>query len=80
MWENIEIDRHYTGVFNIFDDQISGELIYNKKNGVQLYNSITYQYHKSRFNLRLTRSATQNARFRAFFLVFPSCYLQKNML
>ncbi len=40
MWENIEIDRHYTGVFNIFDDQISGELIYNKKNGVILLNLI----------------------------------------
>ena len=40
MWENIEIDRHYTGVFNIFEDQISGELIYNKKNGVILLNLV----------------------------------------
>lgn len=34
MWENIDIDididRHYTGVFQILDEPISGELIYNK--------------------------------------------------
>ena len=38
MWENIDKDRHYTGVFNIFGEDISGELIYNKKNGVILLN------------------------------------------
>ena len=40
MWENIEQDRHYTGIFNIGDEHISGELIYNKKNGVILLNVI----------------------------------------
>lgn len=40
MWENIEQDRHYTGVFDISGEQISGELIYNKKNGVILLNLI----------------------------------------
>ena len=40
MWENIDIDRHYTGVFQILDEQISGELIYNKQNGNILLNLI----------------------------------------
>lgn len=40
MWENIERDRHYIGVFNILDEQISGELIYNKKSGLILLNLI----------------------------------------
>ena len=31
MWENIEQDRYYTGVFDILGEYISGELIYNKK-------------------------------------------------
>ena len=34
MWENIEQDRHYTGIFDILDEQLSGELIYNKKTGI----------------------------------------------
>lgn len=40
MWENIEQDRHYIGVFNILDEHISGELIYNKKNGVIILNLV----------------------------------------
>lgn len=38
MQENF--DRHYTGVFQILGEQISGELIYNKQNGVILLNLI----------------------------------------
>ncbi len=38
MWENIDIDRHYTGVFQILDEYISGELIYNKQKGIILIN------------------------------------------
>ena len=34
MWENIDIDRHYIGVFQILDEHISGELIYNKQKGL----------------------------------------------
>lgn len=40
MWENIEQDRYYTGVFDILGEYISGELIYNKKNGVILLNLV----------------------------------------
>ncbi|MCQ2741575.1 MAG: hypothetical protein MJ210_05650, partial [Alphaproteobacteria bacterium] len=40
MWENIDVDRHYTGVFQILDEQISGELIYNKQKGVIMLNII----------------------------------------
>ena len=40
MWENIDIDRHYTGVFQILDESISGELIYNKQNGTILLSLI----------------------------------------
>ncbi|MEE1056119.1 MAG: hypothetical protein UH239_02605 [Acutalibacteraceae bacterium] len=40
MWENIDIDRHYTGVFKILEEDISGELIYNKQNGVILLNLV----------------------------------------
>ncbi len=40
MWENIDIDRHYTGVFQILGEPISGELIYNKQNGTILLNLI----------------------------------------
>lgn len=35
-----ELDIHYTGVFKILDEQISGELIYNKQNGVILLNLV----------------------------------------
>ena len=38
MWESIDVDRHYIGAFNILDEEISGELIYNKQNGVILLN------------------------------------------
>ena len=31
MWDNIDKDKHYTGSFNILGEEISGELIYNKK-------------------------------------------------
>lgn len=40
MWENIDIDRHYTGVFQISGEPISGELIYNKQNGTILLSLI----------------------------------------
>lgn len=40
MWENKDVDRHYTGVFQILEEQISGELIYNKQDGVILLNII----------------------------------------
>ena len=38
MWDNVEIDRHYTGVFKILNEEISGELIYNKQKGIILLN------------------------------------------
>lgn len=34
MRENIELDSHYTGTFKIIDEQIIGDLIYNKKDGI----------------------------------------------
>ncbi len=40
MWENIDKDIHYSGVFNILGEEISGELIYNKKKGTILINVI----------------------------------------
>lgn len=36
MWEYKDQDRHYTGVFNVEGDIISGEIIYNKGNGTIL--------------------------------------------
>lgn len=38
MWEHIDIDRHYTGEFQISSEAMTGELIYNKQNGVILLN------------------------------------------
>lgn len=49
MWENIDIDRHYTGVFQVIDEHISGELIYNKQNGIILLNLIKEVNSKSLF-------------------------------
>lgn len=51
MWENIDIDidRHYTGVFQILDEPISGELIYNKQNGTILLSLIKEVNSKSFF-------------------------------
>ena len=40
MLDNTRMDRHYTGEFNILDEKISGDLIYNKQNGVILLNLI----------------------------------------
>ena len=40
MYENIGQDRHYTGTFTILNENITGELIYNKQNGVILLNLI----------------------------------------
>lgn len=34
------MDRHFTGTFNIDGEKISGELIYNKENGVTLLNLV----------------------------------------
>lgn len=36
MINDIEKDRHYSGVFNICGEELQGELIYNKSNGVIL--------------------------------------------
>lgn len=49
MQENINIDRYYTGVFQILDEQISGELIYNKQNGSILLNLIKQVNSESLF-------------------------------
>lgn len=49
MWENIDIDRHYTGMFQILDEPISGELIYNKQNGTILLSLIKEVNSKSFF-------------------------------
>lgn len=49
MWENKDVDRHYTGVFQILEEQISGELIYNKQDGVILLNIIKEVDSKSLF-------------------------------
>ena len=49
MWENIDIDRHYTGMFQILDEPISGELIYNKQNGTILLSLIKEVSSKSFF-------------------------------
>lgn len=49
MWENIDIDRHYTGMFQILDEPISGELIYNKQNGTILLSLIKELNSKSFF-------------------------------
>lgn len=43
MWENVDIDRHYTGVFQILDEPISGELIYNKQNGTKRKQNCIYR-------------------------------------
>jgi len=40
MWNNKDIDKHYIGLFNIFDEQFSGEIIYNQNNGNILLNII----------------------------------------
>lgn len=40
MRDNIDIDRHYAGAFNISGEEIAGELIYNKENGVILLNLV----------------------------------------
>lgn len=40
MRENIDIDRHYAGTFNICGEEITGELIYNKEKGVTLLNLV----------------------------------------
>lgn len=40
MWENVERDRHHTGVFEILGEHMSGELVYNKKHGVIVLNII----------------------------------------
>ena len=40
MQDNIGIDKHFTGKFYIADEEIAGELIYNKKNGIILLNLI----------------------------------------
>ncbi|MBR5874727.1 MAG: hypothetical protein IKY90_08355 [Oscillospiraceae bacterium] len=40
MWENIDVDRHYTGVFQVLNEHITGELIYNKQKGVILLNLV----------------------------------------
>lgn len=34
------MDRHFTGIFNIGGEEIAGELIYNKENGVTLLNLV----------------------------------------
>lgn len=38
--QNKNMDRHFTGTFNIDGEKISGELIYNKENGVTLLNLV----------------------------------------
>lgn len=40
MQDNIDKDKHFTGTFNISGEEITGELIYNKKNGIILLNLI----------------------------------------
>lgn len=49
MWEDIDIDRHYTGVFQVIDEHIPGALIYNKQNGIILLNLIKEVNSKSLF-------------------------------
>lgn len=34
MWNNIDQDRHYPGQFQIEDETIPGEILYNKKSGI----------------------------------------------
>ena len=34
MWNNIDQDRHYLGQFQIEDETIPGEILYNKKSGI----------------------------------------------
>ena len=34
MWNNIAQDRHYLGQFQIEDETIPGEILYNKKSGI----------------------------------------------
>ena len=36
MWENIDKDRHYIGVFNLDNNEIPGEIVYNKSKGMIL--------------------------------------------
>lgn len=38
--QNENMDRHFTGRFNIDGEEIAGELIYNKDNGVTLLNLV----------------------------------------
>ena len=38
MLSNIDVDRHYTGTFKIVDEELTGDLIYNKKYGTILLN------------------------------------------
>lgn len=38
--QNENMDRHFTGTFNIDGEEIDGELIYNKENGVTMLNLI----------------------------------------
>ena len=38
--QNKNMDRHFAGKFNIGDEEITGELIYNKESGVTLLNLI----------------------------------------
>lgn len=40
MRENVDIDRHYAGTFNICGELITGELIYNKEKGAILLNLV----------------------------------------
>lgn len=34
MWEDIDIDRHFLGKFNIDGEELQGEIMYNKESGV----------------------------------------------
>ena len=36
MWENIDMDRHLLGEFELDGEKLHGEIIYNKENGVIL--------------------------------------------
>lgn len=38
--QNENMDRHFAGKFNIYGEEITGELIYNKDNGVTLLNLV----------------------------------------
>ena len=49
MWENDEQNLYYVGVFNVLDEQISGQIVYNKKNGLIMLNLIKELKEKSIF-------------------------------